>query len=114
MLAVQEKPLGTADAVRAATTEIDDSPTVIVINGDAPLITAETLTGLAEDHERCGAAATIVTMVLDDPTGYGRVVRAPDGTVERVAETKVPGDASERELHIREVNTGMFAFEGPP
>ncbi len=112
VLAVQEQPLGTADAVRAATTEIDDSQTVIVINGDAPLITAETLTGLAEDHERCGAAATIVTMVLDDPTGYGRVVRAPDGTVERVAETKVPGDASELELHIREVNTGMFAFEG--
>jgi bifunctional UDP-N-acetylglucosamine pyrophosphorylase/glucosamine-1-phosphate N-acetyltransferase len=112
VLAVQEQPLGTADAVRAATREIDDSQTVIVINGDAPLITAETLTALAEDHERCGAAATIVTMVLDDPTGYGRVVRAPDGTVERVAETKVPGDASELELHIREVNTGMFAFEG--
>jgi bifunctional UDP-N-acetylglucosamine pyrophosphorylase/glucosamine-1-phosphate N-acetyltransferase len=112
VLAVQEQPLGTADAVRAAMTEIDDSQTVIIINGDAPLITAETLTGLAADHERCGAAATIVTMVLDDPTGYGRVVRAPDGTVERVAETKVPGDASELELHIREVNTGMFAFEG--
>ncbi len=51
-------------------------------------------------------------MVLDDPSGYGRVVRAPDGTVERVVETKAPGDASELELHIREVNTGMFAFEG--
>ena len=112
VLAVQEQPLGTADAVRAATAEIDDAQTVIVINGDAPLITAETLSELAEDHERCGAAATIVTMVLDDPTGYGRVVRAPDGTVERVAETKVAGDASELELHIREVNTGMFAFEG--
>ena len=51
-------------------------------------------------------------MVLDDPTGYGRVVRAPDGTVERVVETKAPGDATELELHIREVNTGMFAFDG--
>jgi bifunctional UDP-N-acetylglucosamine pyrophosphorylase/glucosamine-1-phosphate N-acetyltransferase len=112
VVAVQEQPLGTADAVRAATPEIDDSQTVIVINGDAPLITAETLAALAEDHERSGAAATIVTMVLNDPTGYGRVVRAPDGTVERVAETKVPGDATEHELHIREVNTGMFAFEG--
>lgn len=112
VVAVQERPLGTADALRAATPEIDDSQTVIVINGDAPLITAETLSKLAEDHERCGAAATIVTMVLDDPSGYGRVVRAPDGTVERVAETKVAGDASELELHIREVNTGMFAFEG--
>ncbi len=53
-------------------------------------------------------------MVLDDPTGYGRVVRAPDGTVERVVETKAPGDASELELHIREVNTGLFAFDGGP
>jgi bifunctional UDP-N-acetylglucosamine pyrophosphorylase/glucosamine-1-phosphate N-acetyltransferase len=51
-------------------------------------------------------------MVLDDPHGYGRVVRAPDGTVERVVETKAPGDATELELHIREVSTGLFAFEG--
>ena len=50
--------------------------------------------------------------MLEDPSGYGRVVRAPDGTVERVVETKSPGDATELELHIREVNTGMFAFEG--
>jgi bifunctional UDP-N-acetylglucosamine pyrophosphorylase/glucosamine-1-phosphate N-acetyltransferase len=51
-------------------------------------------------------------MVLDDPAGYGRVVRGPDGTVERVAETKQAGDATEMERHIREVNTGMFVFEG--
>ena len=50
-------------------------------------------------------------MVLDDPSGYGRVVRAADGTVERVVETKAAGDATEAELRIREVNTGMFAFE---
>ena len=53
-------------------------------------------------------------MVLEDPSGYGRVVRAPDGTVERVVETKAPGDATELELHIREVNTGIFAFDGGP
>ena len=51
-------------------------------------------------------------MVLADPAGYGRVVRAPDGSVERVVETKADGDATELELHIREVNTGMFAFDG--
>ena len=50
--------------------------------------------------------------MLEDPSGYGRVVRAPDGTVERVVETKAPGDATELELQIREVNTGMFAFDG--
>jgi bifunctional UDP-N-acetylglucosamine pyrophosphorylase/glucosamine-1-phosphate N-acetyltransferase len=111
-LAVQQRPLGTADAVRAATGQIGPDDTVVVINGDAPLITPETLRALVDAHERSGAAATIATMVLEDAGGYGRVVRAPDGTVQRVVETKAPGDASELELQIREVNTGMFAFEG--
>jgi bifunctional UDP-N-acetylglucosamine pyrophosphorylase/glucosamine-1-phosphate N-acetyltransferase len=111
-LVVQEEPRGTADAVRAAAPLIAGTDTVIVINGDAPLITAQTLRTLSDDHQRSGAAATIATMVLDDASGYGRVVRAPDGTVERVVETKAPGDATDLELHIREVNTGMFAFEG--
>ena len=114
VLAVQERPLGTADAVRAALGEIEDSDTVIVLTGDAPLIRPESLTALLDAHRQSGAAATIATMVLDDPGGYGRVVRAPDGTVERVVETKAAGDATELELHIREVNTGMFAFEGRP
>ena len=111
-VAVQERQLGTADAVRAALGHVAGAGTVLVILGDAPLVTAQTLSALADDHERSGAAATIATMVLDDPRGYGRVVRAPDGTVERVVETKAPGDATELELQIREVNTGMFAFDG--
>ena len=53
-----------------------------------------------------------MTVVLSDPSGYGRVIRAPDGTVERVVETKADGDATEHEHQIREVNTGMFAFDG--
>ena len=110
-LAVQEQPLGTADAVKAAVPAIAGAETVIVLNGDVPLISAATLHGLLADHERTGSAGTIATIVLDDPRGYGRVVRAPDGTVDRVVETKAPGDASELELHIREVNTGLFAFE---
>ena len=111
-LAVQERPLGTADAVRAAIDHIAADDTVVVVTGDAPLITAESLRALVDSHESSGAAATIATMVLDDPSGYGRVVRAPDGTVERVVETKASGDATELELRIREVNTGMFAFDG--
>ena len=110
--AVQEQPRGTADAVRAAAAHIDPASTVIVLNGDHPLITGGTLTGLAEAHARSGAAATLATAVLEDPSGYGRVVRAPDGTVERVVETKAPGDATELELHIREISTGIYAFEG--
>jgi bifunctional UDP-N-acetylglucosamine pyrophosphorylase/glucosamine-1-phosphate N-acetyltransferase len=112
VLAVQEQALGTADAVNAAAPHIGPDDTVVVIAGDVPLITPETISELADAHARSGAAATIATAVLDDPAGYGRVVRGPDGTVERVVETKRPGDATEQELHIREVNTGVFAFEG--
>ena len=109
--AVQEQARGTADAVRAAAPLFGDAGVVIVVNGDHPLISPDTLGGLAEAHRLSGAAATIATSVLEDPTGYGRVVRGPDGTVERVVETKAPGDASELELRIREVNTGIYAFE---
>jgi bifunctional UDP-N-acetylglucosamine pyrophosphorylase/glucosamine-1-phosphate N-acetyltransferase len=112
VLAVQEQPLGTADAVRAAASHFGAGDTVVVLNGDVPLISAESIAGLVETHERSGAAGTIATVVLPDPSGYGRVVRAPDGSVERVVETKAHGDATELELHIREVNTGMFAFDG--
>jgi bifunctional UDP-N-acetylglucosamine pyrophosphorylase / glucosamine-1-phosphate N-acetyltransferase len=111
VFAVQEQARGTADAVKAAAAQFDGAKTVLVVNGDHPLISAATLRELAEAHERSGAAATIATAVLDDPAGYGRVIRGPDGTVERVVETKAPGDASELELHIREVNTGLYAFE---
>jgi bifunctional UDP-N-acetylglucosamine pyrophosphorylase/glucosamine-1-phosphate N-acetyltransferase len=112
VLAIQEQARGTADAVKAAAPHIDPDGTAIVINGDVPLISAETIRGLADAHASLGAAATMATAVLEDPSGYGRVIRAPDGTVERVVETKAPGDATELELHIREVNTGIFAFEG--
>lgn len=111
-VAIQAHPRGTADALQAAAPLLHPAATVISMYGDAPLLTPDTLRTLAEHHAREGAAATMLTMVLDDPSGYGRVVRGPDGTVERVAETKVPGDASELELQIREVNTGVFAFNG--
>jgi bifunctional UDP-N-acetylglucosamine pyrophosphorylase/glucosamine-1-phosphate N-acetyltransferase len=111
-IAIQHEARGTADAVRAAAEHIDPRRPVIVLAGDVPLIRACTLRALVEHHEREGAAATMATVVLEDPSGYGRVVRAPDGTVERVVETKTAGDATELELHIREVNTGIFAFDG--
>jgi bifunctional UDP-N-acetylglucosamine pyrophosphorylase / glucosamine-1-phosphate N-acetyltransferase len=111
-VAVQTQPLGTADAVKAAAAHIDPDGPVIVLNGDHPLITAGTLSALAEAHAQSGAAATLATAVLEDPSGYGRVVRAPDGTVERVVETKAAGDATELELRIREISTGIYAFEG--
>jgi bifunctional UDP-N-acetylglucosamine pyrophosphorylase/glucosamine-1-phosphate N-acetyltransferase len=111
-VAVQNEARGTADAVKSAAAHIDPAGTVIVLNGDHPLITSQTLAGLAEAHARSGAAATLATAVLEDPSGYGRVVRAPDGTVERVVETKAPGDATELERRIREISTGIYAFDG--
>jgi bifunctional UDP-N-acetylglucosamine pyrophosphorylase/glucosamine-1-phosphate N-acetyltransferase len=111
LTAVQERPLGTADAVRAASAHFAGAQTVVVVNGDNPLFTSHTIEALAHAHSRSGAGATIATAELDDPRGYGRVVRAPDGTVERVVETKAAGDASPLELEIREVNAGLYAFD---
>jgi bifunctional UDP-N-acetylglucosamine pyrophosphorylase/glucosamine-1-phosphate N-acetyltransferase len=110
-IAVQHEPRGTADAVRAAAGLIAPDDTVIVLNGDLPLISAETIAELCRSHAG-GAAATILTAVLADPSGYGRIVRAADGSVERVVETKVDADATVDERQIDEVNTGVFAFAG--
>ena len=111
-VAIQAEPRGTGDAVAAAAGEIGQGDTVVVVMGDVPLVDAATLTGLVEAHEETGAAATMLTAELEDPTGYGRVVRDAEGQVERVVETKAAGDATEAELAIREVNTGIFAFDG--
>jgi bifunctional UDP-N-acetylglucosamine pyrophosphorylase / glucosamine-1-phosphate N-acetyltransferase len=112
VLAVQQEPRGTADAVLAAKDHIERDAPAIVICGDVPLMTGEALRALAQAHENRTASATMLTMVLDDPSGYGRVVRGPDGAVERVVETKKPGDATPAELEIREVNGGVYAFAG--
>jgi bifunctional UDP-N-acetylglucosamine pyrophosphorylase/glucosamine-1-phosphate N-acetyltransferase len=109
---VQAEPRGTGDALRAAAALIEPGATVLVLAGDMPLIRGSTLSTLLEHHARERAAATMLTAILEDPRGYGRVVRAIDDTVERVVETKVAGDATEIELRIREVSTGTFAFEG--
>ena len=111
-LAVQPVPDGTGGAVRAAAEhlgEIDGD--VLVVNGDVPLVTADTLGALLRAHTMVGATATIASTALEDPAGYGRVVRGEGGAVERIVETKRPGDASEQELAIREVNAGVYAFD---
>ena len=110
-LAVQEVARGTGDAVKAAGAHIAEG-TVVVLNGDVPLITADVIGALARAHEERGAAATMVTMVLDDPGQYGRVVRDAAGDVVKVVEAKADGDATPEELAVREVNTGVFAFDG--
>jgi len=112
VLAVQPEQNGTGGAVLAAADELGGDGSVIIVNGDAPLVTPAALRALVDAHGVSGAAATIVTMTLEDPSGYGRVVRGADGGVERVVETKRPGDATEAELAIAEVNAGVYAFDG--
>jgi bifunctional UDP-N-acetylglucosamine pyrophosphorylase/glucosamine-1-phosphate N-acetyltransferase len=112
-IAIQQEPKGTGDAVAAAAAQIDPTSTVVVINGDVALLTAEAITRLIEAHEAAGAAGTMATMELDEPGAYGRVIRDSDGSVLRVAEAKAgAGDATAEELEIREVNTGVYAFDG--
>jgi bifunctional UDP-N-acetylglucosamine pyrophosphorylase/glucosamine-1-phosphate N-acetyltransferase len=110
--AVQREPRGTADAVAAAAERIDAAATVIVLSGDVPLLEPALLVELERSHAAADAAATAVTAVLEDPSGYGRVVRDRGGAFVRVVETKVPGDASASELAIAEVNAGIYAFAG--
>jgi bifunctional UDP-N-acetylglucosamine pyrophosphorylase/glucosamine-1-phosphate N-acetyltransferase len=111
--AVQPRPDGTGGAVLAALPALEGDAPVVVLSGDVPLVTAAAIGALVEAHARSGAAATMATTVLDDPSGYGRVVRDADGHVARVVETKTAGDATEAELAIAEVNTGIFCFDGP-
>jgi len=110
--AVQEQPRGTGDAVAAAAAHVDPSAPVLVINGDMPLITGDAIAAVFAAHAEQRAAATLASMELDDPSGYGRVIRGADGAVERVAETKAEGDATAEELAIREVNAGLYVFDG--
>jgi len=110
-LAVQPQSDGTGGAVVAAMEQVDSEAPVVVLSGDVPLVSAEMIRGLVDAHARGEAPATMVTTVLDDPSGYGRVVRGAGGAVQRVVESKQDGDASPQELEIREVNTGIYAFE---
>ena len=112
-VAVQEEPRGTGDAVAAAASLLDPTATVVVINGDVALLTAEAIKDLVDAHEADRAAATMATMELDEPGAYGRVIRDADGSVLRVVEAKGgTGDATPAELAIREVNAGVYAFDG--
>jgi bifunctional UDP-N-acetylglucosamine pyrophosphorylase/glucosamine-1-phosphate N-acetyltransferase len=107
----QDPPLGTGHALLAARERYSAHPdrTLLVVNGDVPLLRRETLVTLLEAHRRAGAAATLLTAVLDDPQAYGRVLRDGDG-VRAVVEAR---DASAEELKVREINAGIYAFEVP-
>jgi bifunctional UDP-N-acetylglucosamine pyrophosphorylase / glucosamine-1-phosphate N-acetyltransferase len=111
-LVVQPRPNGTGGAVAAAATALAAEIPVVVLSGDVPLVSAAAIEELVRAHAEGGAAATMATTVLEDPSGYGRVVRDARGAVARVVETKREGDATPEELQIREVNTGVYVFDG--
>lgn len=105
----QREQRGTGDAVIAAENELQgDNRTVMVLSGDVPLIRSATLTKLMDAHRESNAACTLLSVRLENPTGYGRVVRDAGGNFEKIVEQK---DASEDERQIREINAGIYCFE---
>jgi bifunctional UDP-N-acetylglucosamine pyrophosphorylase/glucosamine-1-phosphate N-acetyltransferase len=107
-VAVQEKPLGTGDAVRVARAQLAPAGgDVLVLSGDTPLLTPNVLRGLVETHRREAAAATVLSFEPADPRAYGRVVRDGHGRVARIVEA---ADATPDELELREVNSSIYVF----
>lgn len=108
---VQPEPNGTGGAIRAASDLIRASETVVVLNGDHPLVTANLLAGIVDVHRETGAAATVVTVDRDDPESLGRIVRDANGEFDRIVETKHPEGVPPEVMAIHEVNTNTFVFD---
>ena len=107
--ALQAEQKGTGHAVMQAADVIKAAKgEVVILNGDTPLVTAEAIKNAIEYHKASGNQATVITAILDDATGYGRIVRGADGGVLKIVEQK---DASEEEKKIKEVNSGMYVFD---
>ncbi|QSX07359.1 bifunctional UDP-N-acetylglucosamine diphosphorylase/glucosamine-1-phosphate N-acetyltransferase GlmU [Sedimentibacter sp. zth1] len=102
-------PYGTGYAVMCAKEYINDEDTVVLLCGDGPLIKAATIKNLLEYHENGKYALSILTCMFDNPVGLGRIVRNLDGTVDKIVEQK---DADDEQIKIKEINTGIFCFNG--
>jgi bifunctional UDP-N-acetylglucosamine pyrophosphorylase / glucosamine-1-phosphate N-acetyltransferase len=108
---VQAEQRGTGHAVMMAAPALEEfEGTLLVVFGDVPLLRAGTLHRLLEWHERSGAGATVLSMRLPDPTGYGRILKTPNGDLAAIVEHR---DAKPEELQIDEVNSGIMAFQYP-
>ncbi|WP_223069034.1 bifunctional UDP-N-acetylglucosamine diphosphorylase/glucosamine-1-phosphate N-acetyltransferase GlmU [Paenibacillus caui] len=106
---LQEQQLGTGHAVKQAKELLgSENGTTVVICGDTPLVTPETLEALFALHEEQGAAVTVLTASMDEPHGYGRVIRDEQGRVKRIVEQK---DCSPEENLVKEINTGTYCFD---
>jgi bifunctional UDP-N-acetylglucosamine pyrophosphorylase/glucosamine-1-phosphate N-acetyltransferase len=108
-VAVQAEPRGTADAVAAARSALEGfAGDVLVLDGAAPMLDAELLQALVDEHRRSGAAVTILTLEPEQPLPYGRIVRDADGSVSTIVEEK---DATPEQRAIRELNSSIYVFE---
>ncbi|MBQ3462651.1 MAG: bifunctional UDP-N-acetylglucosamine diphosphorylase/glucosamine-1-phosphate N-acetyltransferase GlmU [Clostridia bacterium] len=108
--ALQAEQKGTGHAVMQALDFIKKSKgEVVILNGDTPLVTAQAIKDAVEYHRTSGNQATVITAILPDATGYGRIVRGADGGVLKIVEQK---DATDEEKKINEVNSGMYVFDG--
>ena len=106
---VQAKQRGTGDAVESARKQLENSGSLILLlSGDVPLIRVETLQKLIEHHRATDAACTILGVRLENPTGYGRIIRDEQGRFEKIVEQK---DATDEERKVREINSGIYCFE---
>jgi UDP-N-acetylglucosamine diphosphorylase/glucosamine-1-phosphate N-acetyltransferase len=108
--AVQAEQLGTGHAVlcaRDAVADLPEATPVFVLAGDGPLIRSSTLQAVLDRHRSTGASATLATSIIQDPTGYGRVVRDAQGRFQAIVEQK---NASEEQLALREVNPSYYCF----
>lgn len=105
----EDQPYGTGFAVKQAKDHIGDEDIVIVLSGDTPLITSETLTEITDYHTNGDFKATVLTSDMEVPAGYGRIIRDNQGYVESIVEEK---DATDEQRKIIEVNSGIYCFEG--
>jgi len=110
---VQPEANGTGGAMLAASDAIRSSAEVVVLSGDHPLLEADDITALLATHREAQAVATVMTVEMDDPGSYGRIVRDSDGDVDRIVETKHPESVPSEILATREINTGTYCFSGP-
>ncbi|MEN6461060.1 MAG: bifunctional UDP-N-acetylglucosamine diphosphorylase/glucosamine-1-phosphate N-acetyltransferase GlmU [Syntrophomonas sp.] len=104
---VQEEQLGTGHALMQAQEAVAEDEVIVVLAGDTPLLQASTIKALVDFHTSSQAVATVLTTTIDEPFGYGRVIRKADGSLSQIVEEK---DALETEKQVKEINSGMYCF----